>query len=107
MNPVTKVLIDSYARAAVKTAGTLTANLRALAIQAGWPTSIAMQLEVRTADAEWYPWWPKAIDKQVKDIEYGTQNTDKNPVVRDFFRSLNDSDLTDEMFERLIEVGVI
>lgn len=107
MNPVTKVLIDSYARAAVKTSGTLTSNLHALAIQAGWPTSVALQLEVRTADGEWYPWWPKAIDKQVKDIEYGTQNTEKNPVIRDFFRALNDSDLTDAMFERLIEVGVL
>ena len=108
MNSVSKVLVDSYARAAVKTAGTLTANLSSLARQAGWPTSIALQLKVENhSDGKWYVGYPKAIENQVLDLEYGTQNTSPNPVIRDFVRGLDGTDLTDEMITRLIEVGVI
>lgn len=108
MNSVSKVLVDSYARAAVKTAGTLTTNIRSLARQAGWPTSVALQLEVKNhSDGKWYVGYPKGIEKQVLDLEYGTQNTSPNPVIRDFIRTLDGTDLTDEMVERLIEVGVI
>lgn len=107
MNSVTKVLLDTYAKAAAKEAETLTANLRNYARQAGWPVSVVMQLKVSNDrdDGKWYVKYPRAIDGQVIDLEYGTEQVPPNPVIRDFIRGMQ-PDLGDEWLSKLIEVGV-
>ena len=108
MYSVTKVLLDSYAKAAVKEAVTLTANLRNYARQAGWPVSIVMQLSVSNdrSDGKWSVKYPKAIDNQVIDLEYGTDSVPPNPVIRDFIRGM-EPDLGDEWFDKLMEAGIM
>ena len=108
MNSVTKVLLDSYAKAAVKEAVTLTANLRNYARQAGWPVSIVMQLSVSNerSDGKWSVKYPTAIDNQVIDLEYGTDSVPPNPVIRDFIRGM-EPDLGDEWFDKLMEAGIM
>ena len=83
MNSVTKVLLDTYAKAAAKEAETLTANLRNYARQSGWPVAVAMQLTVSNdrSDGKWYVKYPKAVDGQVIDLEYGTDSVPPNPVI--------------------------
>lgn len=108
MNSVTKVLLDTYAKAAAKEAETLTANIRNYARQSGWPVAIAMQLSVSNdrSDGKWSVKYPKAIDGQVIDLEYGTDSTPPNPVIRDFIREMQ-PDLGNEWVDKLIEVGIM
>lgn len=108
MNSVTKVLLDSYAKAAVKEAVTLTANLREYARQAGWPIALVMQLSVSNnrSDGKWSVKYPKSIDGQIIDLEYGTDSVPPNPVIRDFIRGM-EPDLGDEWFDKLMEAGIM
>lgn len=108
MNSVTKVLLDSYAKAAVKEAVTLTANLREYARQAGWPIALVMQLSVSNnrSDGKWSVKYPKSIDGQIIDLEYGTDSVPPNPVIRNFIRGM-EPDLGDEWFDKLMEAGIM
>ena len=108
MNSVTKVLLDTYAKAAAKEAETLTANLRNYARQSGWPVAVAMQLSVSNdrSDGKWSVKYPKAIDGQVIDREYGPYAVPPNPVIRDFIRDMH-PDIGDEWVNKLIEVGIM
>jgi hypothetical protein len=50
--------------------------------------------------------YPKSVDGQVIDLEYGTDATPPNPVIRDFIREMQ-PDIGDEWVDKLIEVGIM
>jgi hypothetical protein len=67
-----------------------------------------MQLSVSNdrSDGKWSVKYPKSVDGQVIDLEYGTDATPPNPVIRDFIREMQ-PDIGDEWVDKLIEVGIM
>lgn len=65
-----------------------TANLRAAATSAGWPVIAVAQLSVVLRNGSYSVNYPDSIREQVELLEYGTETTPPNPVIRNFTASL-------------------
>jgi hypothetical protein len=69
----------------------LTAKLRKSAYKNGWPTGISRQLKVTyTGNGNFTVDFPESVLEDILDLEYGTQNTPPNPVIRNSMNNLND-----------------
>lgn len=66
----------------------LTEELRDEATKAGWPTIVVIQLEIRVKDDELEVFYPSEVSEQVEILEYGTEVTPPNPVIRNFLKNL-------------------
>lgn len=62
----------------------LSAELQQYARAAGWPADVCDQLSIRQEDGEYIASFPTIIGGRVNDLEYGTQDTPPNPVIRSF-----------------------
>lgn len=65
-----------------------TKNLQALAVSAGWPVLIAVQLSVKIKNGQYVVDYPDGIREQVIILETGTETTPANPVIRNFLATL-------------------
>jgi hypothetical protein len=66
----------------------LTEELRDEATKAGWPTIVVIQLEVVIKDDEFDIDYPAEVSEQIEILEYGTETTPPNPVLRTFMKEL-------------------
>lgn len=60
----------------------MTGAFRSRAIEAGWPQHIVEQLSV---SPELEPVWPKELEDQVLDLEYGSPANRPTSVIRNVF----------------------
>lgn len=67
----------------------LTNQLQEEATKAGWPTVVVMQLSIEVINGELDVQIPASIRETVEILEYGTETTPPNPVIRNFLKSLN------------------
>lgn len=65
-----------------------TEQLQAAATAAEWPIIVVTQLSIGIRDGRWAIDYPDSIREQVELLEYGTQVTPPNPVLRDFLATL-------------------
>lgn len=65
-----------------------TADIRAAATSAGWPVIVVTQLSVILRKGRYSVDYPDSIREQVELLEYGTETTPPNPVIRNFTASL-------------------
>lgn len=61
----------------------MTISLRVMASASGWPARIVTLLRVVERDGQFVPGYPKSIQKEVEDLEYGITG-EPNPVLRRF-----------------------
>jgi hypothetical protein len=71
-------------KAADKAASEFTPILKDTAIKAGWPPYIVNEMVVKEEDGELYIDYPLELTDKINDIEYGTQNSAPNSVLRLF-----------------------
>ena len=71
-------------KAADKAASEFTPLLKDTAIKAGWPPYIVNEMVVKEEDGELYIDYPPELTNKINDIEYGTQNSAPNSVLRVF-----------------------
>ncbi len=79
----------------------LTPELRQLALNAGWPADIALQIDVEFFEGALYLDYPEEISGKIEDLEYGTPNSAPNAVIRPFMARYEDSigDIFSSAFE--------
>jgi hypothetical protein len=86
-------------QAAKETSKVMTAQLRAEAIASGWDTEVANSLSVKFSNNEFKVSSPAKYDKQIKDLEYGTESTQPSPAIRRY------SNRTDSAESHLLKVA--
>lgn len=69
-------------------ASDLTEQLRDAAAKAGWPTFVVMQLEIVVNEGEYDVYYPREAKETIEVLEYGTETTPPNPVLRNFIKSI-------------------
>lgn len=89
MNILTEVLSSLLDVELLNKTAELTEELRDEATKAGWPTIVVIQLEVQIKDDEFEVYYPSEVSEQVEILEYGTETTPPNPVIRTFMKDLN------------------
>lgn len=65
-----------------------TGELKAAATQANWPPVVILQLEVVMHEGRYVVDYPDSVRETVEILEYGTETTPPNPVIRNFLASL-------------------
>ena len=97
-------------KAADKAASEFTPLLKDTAIKAGWPPYIVNEMVVKEEDGELYIDYPNDLTNRINDLEYGTENSAPNAVLRLFLsRHQSKSDeFSDTVFIDALEVmGVL
>lgn len=98
MNETTanKALLDAAKR--------LTPEFRSTALLSGWPYDIVSQITIEERDGDLFVQYPDEIASRVEDLEYGTQKSAPNAVIRVFMDSHAGptNDIFDSAFENVI-----
>ena len=71
-------------KAADRAASDFTPLLQDTAIKAGWPPYIVNEMSVKEENGELYVDYPEDLANRVNDLEYGTETTSPNAVLRVF-----------------------
>lgn len=87
-------LLSVIAKAAEKAADEYTVIFQEKALEAGWPPYLVNQMSIQEKDGELYVDYPEAISLQVDNLEYGTQTSAPNSVIRTFLNH-NQSETTE------------
>lgn len=87
-NPITYIIASVLDADLLNKTKDLTSQLQDEAAKAGWPIAIVTQLGVRVLDGDLDIDIPATIKEQVEILEYGTETTPPNPVLRNFMMSL-------------------
>ena len=74
----------AISRVRMQVADRLTTQLRDLAGKAGWPSSVIAAMSVRGLGDSWEVTVAPRAKEIVSDLEYGTQTSAPNPVLRRF-----------------------
>lgn len=87
-NPLTKILSGILDVEILNKTAYLTEQLQEETTKAGWPTIVSMQLGIKLVGGELDVDIPATIREQVEILEYGTETTPPNPVIRNFLKSI-------------------
>jgi hypothetical protein len=68
----------------------LTTELRADAVKAGWPAKVAKNLTVTVDKLSILIKYPDEYNQQVDDLEYGTEDLTPKPIFRTFLNKHSD-----------------
>ena len=69
-------------QAAKETTKVMTAQLRAEAISNGWDADVANSLSVKFSNNKFKITSPAKYDKEINNLEYGTEDTQPSPAIR-------------------------
>jgi hypothetical protein len=94
--------VDTIARTTAKKA---TSKLRSEAYSNGWPTELSRTLSIlHDKEGRFSMDYPQHLESKIFDVEFGTQNTPPNPVMRRFLNRLDEtSDEFDSMMGTLLD----
>lgn len=101
-----KIIINAADRAASE----FTPLLRDTAIKAGWPPYIVNEMSVAESEGQLYVDYPEDLTEKINDIEYGTQNSAPNAVIRTFLsrHQYQTDDFSDTVYmDALAELGAL
>lgn len=79
-----KSLTEITQAAGITTASKLTSELRGKAISQGWPAEAARGVSVVFSGGAFDIKIASSVDDLVQTLEYGTEDTPPNPVIRSF-----------------------
>jgi hypothetical protein len=100
-------LLSIIAKAAEKAADEYTVIFQEKALEAGWPPYLVNQMSIQEKDGELYVDYPEAITVQVEDLEYGTQTSAPNSVIRTFLDKAHTTNFSDLVYaEAMSSMGV-
>ncbi len=85
-------IVKSLAQGQQHSSKKLTAQLRRKAYESGWPTDASRHLRVVSTDNKYRVAYPKKHATSIEDMEYGTESTPPNPVVRQFIAGIKDTE---------------
>jgi hypothetical protein len=79
-------------QAAKETAKVMTAQLRSEALNSGWDEEVANSLSVKFSNNEFQIKKPAQYEKQIKDLEYGTDSTQPSRAIHRYSNRTNDAE---------------
>lgn len=100
-------IVKTISQGQQKTAKQLTAKLRRRAYDAGWPSHAGRHLTVVPENKGFAVTYPKQHASHIEAMEYGTQETQPSPVVRQFLAGAKDTDLSRHIGASLRKAGWI
>lgn len=92
----------------LKAAERLTPEFRQLALNAGWPAGVVLQMTVEAFEGALYVDYPEELKDEVEDLEYGTPKSAPNAVIRPFMARYEDNigDIFSSAFESVaVDLG--